>query len=389
MNILLVHNYYQQAGGEDQVFADETRLLREHGHAVEQFTVHNDAVDGIGKLTLARKTIWNKGAYQSLREAARKHRAMVVHFHNTFPLISPAGYQAARDEGAAVVQTLHNYRLLCPTATFFRDGHVCEDCLGRRVPWPGVMHKCYRESRSASAVVASMLAVHRARGTWHDAVDIYIALTEFSRDKFIEGGLPATRIIVKPNFVHPDPGAGRGGEGFALFVGRLTDEKGVRTLLRTWQECKPEMPLKILGDGPLREEVVSAAAATPRIVYLGRRPLDQVLTTIGEAAVLVFPSQWYEGLPRTIVESYAKGTPVVASRLGSMTELVEEGGTGRLFCAGDAEDLARKLRDASDLTSMRANARLKYESRYTAGQNYPALMSAYQRALAARPQPNR
>src|SRR5262245_40071540 len=171
MRILLVHNFYQQAGGEDQVFADETKLLRDHGDAVEQFTVHNDAVQQMGRLALARRTVWNKDSYRALRDAVRAHHAEIVHFHNTFPLISPAGYKAAHDEGAAVVQTLHNYRLMCPTATFYRDGGVCEDCLGRSIPWPGIAHACYRDSRSASAVVAAMLTVHRARGTWQHAVD--------------------------------------------------------------------------------------------------------------------------------------------------------------------------------------------------------------------------
>jgi len=381
MNILLVHNYYQQAGGEDQVFADETALLRERGNHVAQFTVHNDAVDALGKIALARKTIWNSDSYDALRRAAREHRAEVVHFHNTFPLISPAGYKAARDEGAAVVQTLHNYRLLCPTATFYRDGKVCEDCLGR-IPWPGVMHKCYRENRAASAAVASMLTVHRARGTWQHAIDRYIALTEFSRRKFIEGGLPADKIIVKPNFVHPDPGIGAGGGGFALFVGRLTDEKGVRTLLRAWQEHRPALPLRILGDGPLRDEV-AAASGDSGIEYLGRRPLAEVLAALAQAEVLVFPSRWYEGLPRTIVEAYAKGTPVVASRLGSMTELVEEGSTGRLFSAGDAAELADAMRDGSQFRSMRAAARKRYEMCYTADQNHSMLIAAYKTAIDA------
>lgn len=382
MNILLVHNYYQQAGGEDQVFADETALLRQRGENVAQYAMHNDAVDALGKVALARKTIWNSDSYDALRSAVRENRAEVVHFHNTFPLISPAGYKAARDEGAAVVQTLHNYRLLCPTATFYRDGKVCEDCLGRRVPWPGVMHKCYRGNRAASAAVASMLTVHRARGTWQHAIDRYIALTEFSRSKFIEGGLPADKIIVKPNFVHPDPGLGAGGGGFALFVGRLTDEKGVRTLLRAWQEYRPALPLKILGDGPLRDEV-SAASGSSGIEYLGRRPLVEVLAASGQADVLVFPSQWYEGLPRTIVEAYAKGTPVVASRLGSMTELVEEGSTGRLFSPGDAAALADMVRDGSEFRSMRAAARKRYEMCYTADQNYSMLIAAYKAAIDA------
>src|SRR5688500_5602362 len=329
MNILLVHNFYQQPGGEDQVFADEAKMLRDRGHDVRQITVHNDAVDRMGKLALARRTIWTRAAYDALRDAAAAHRADVVHFHNTLPLISPAGDRAAHDAGAAVVQTLHNYRLLCPTATFYRDGGVCEDCMGKFVPWPGVWHKCYRDNRAASAVIATMLTVHRALRTYRDEVDVFIALTEFARRKFVEGGLPAEKIIVKPNFVDPDPGVGSGGGGYVLFVGRLTEEKGVGTLLQAWETLAGQVPLKICGDGPLRPRVESAAARTElNVQYLGRRPLDEVQLLMGESALLIFPSTWYEGLPRTIVESFAKGTPVLASDLGSMTELVADGRTG-------------------------------------------------------------
>jgi len=389
MNVLVVHNFYQQAGGEDQVFADETKLLRDRGHAVEQFTVHNDAVDSMGRIKLARKTIWNRESYRALRDAVRRHRAEVVHFHNTFPLISPAGYKAARDEGAAVVQTLHNYRLMCPVATFYRDGHVCEECMEKFVPWPGVVHACYRNSRPASAAVAALLTVHRARRTWQHDVDVYIALTEFSRQKFVAGGVPPDKIVIKPNFVGPDPQIGAGDGGYALFVGRLTDEKGVRTLLTAWKSNAVNVGLKILGDGPLREEVVEAASRTPhKIEYLGRRPLAEVYDVIGRARVLVFPSQWYEGLPRTIVESYAKGTPVIASRLGSMTELIEPGRSGLLFEAGDADDLARQVARVTgspdELVQMRVGARRLYEERYTAERNYPVLLGAYAQALNRR-----
>ena len=389
MNVLIVHNFYQQPGGEDQVFADETKLLRDRGHDVKQFTVHNSAVEGMGKLELARRTIWNRSAYDELRAAVRSHRAEVVHFHNTLPLISPAGYRAAHDAGAAVVQTLHNYRLVCPTATFYRDGGVCEDCMGKFVPWPGVLHKCYRENRAASAVIATMLTVHRALRTYRDEIDVFIALTEFSRRKLVQGGLPAEKIVVKPNFVDPDPGVGPGGGGYALFVGRLTEEKGIGTLLQAWETLRGSVPLKILGDGPLRPRVEQAAARRELgIDYRGRQPLEKVSAAMGESGLLIFPSTWYEGLPRTIVESFAKGTPVIASDLGSMSELVEDGGTGFLFPAGDAAALADRVRrvvgagaDAGLRERMRGQARGAYERLYTAERNYGMLIEAYDAAL--------
>jgi glycosyltransferase involved in cell wall biosynthesis len=226
-----------------------------------------------------------------------------------------------------------------------------------------------------------MLAAHRLRGTWQNNVDLYIALTEFSKEKFIEGGLPREKIIVKPNFVDPDPGLGDGSGGFALFVGRLTEEKGVPTLLKAWAQMSEPLGLKILGDGPLRAQVQEDAARDARIEYLGRLPLDRVYDMMGRAGVLVFPSEWYEGLPRTIIESYAKGTPVIASRLGSMSELIDEGCTGWLFSPGDrsglAERVGRALGADGGSEAIRRSARAEYELKYRADRNYEILTSAY------------
>src|SRR5436190_17345829 len=198
MKVLVAHNYYQQAGGEDQCFAAEVDLLRANGQEVIEYRADNHAIDGMSRLSVAARTIWNRKTYREVRALIRDHRPQVAHFHNTFPLISPAAYYAARAERVGVIQTLHNFRLLCPNALFFRDGRVCEDCLGKSVPWPGVVHKCYRDSRSASAAVTTLLTVHRVLGTWHQAVDTYIALTETSRRKFVEGGLPVDKVVVKP-----------------------------------------------------------------------------------------------------------------------------------------------------------------------------------------------
>ena len=237
-------------------------------------------------------------------------------FKTFFPLISPSVYYAAKAEKVPVVQTLRNYRLLCPSALFFREGKVCEDCLGKAVPYPGVIHGCYRESASASAAVAAMVIGHRLLKTWTSMVNKYITLTQFSQQKMIEGKLPAEKIVVKPNFVDPEPQVGTGSGGYAIYVGRLSIEKGIDTLLAAWAKLKTPIPLKIVGDGPLSEQVIKASKTSPHIEWLGRQPMDKVHQLMGEALFSVFPSKWYETFGRVAIEAFATGTPVVASRIG-------------------------------------------------------------------------
>jgi glycosyltransferase involved in cell wall biosynthesis len=385
MRVLLVHNYYQQAGGEEQVFMAEGALLEAHGHRVVRYTSQNDRVTGMSRAALAKNTVWNQTTYRDLRTLIRKERPQVAHFHNTFPLISPAAYYAARAEGVPTVQTLHNYRLLCPNALFFREGRPCEDCVGQAVPWPGVIHACYRGSHLSSAGVAAMLTAHRAMGTWVRAVGAYITLTEYTRRKFIQGGLPAEKIVVKPNFVYPDPGPGAGRGMYALFVGRLSREKGVDTLLSAWSTLKEKIPLRIVGDGPLGPKVAAAAQRFTEVEWLGRQTRNQVLTSMKEARVLIFPSVWYEGFPTVIAEAYAAGLPVIASNLGNMSTLIDHGRTGLHFHPDDPKDLAARVEWASShpaqLDRMREEARAEYEAKYTAKRNYELLGAIYQALL--------
>ena len=384
--IMVMHEYYQQPGGEDEVFAAESNLLREHGHEVLSYTDHNDRIKDMSSLALARATVWNGAAYRELRKLFSVERPQLVHVHNTFPLISPGAYYAARAEGVPVVQTLHNYRLFCLNALFFRDGHVCEDCFGKTSPWPGVLHRCYRGSRAASGTVAAMVTAHRTLRTWTRMVDVYIALTEFEREKFIHGGIPEDKVVVKPHFVHPDPGPGEGSDKYGLFVGRLSAEKGLDTLLSAWEHLRGRANLKIVGDGPLAPQVVDAARRVPGVQWLGRQPLEEVYKLMGEAAFLVFPSKWYETFGRVAVEAFAKGTPVVAARVGAIAELVDHGRTGFHFRPGDPKDLAaqmeRALTHPRDLARMRREARDEFEAKYTAERNYNMLTRIYEAAVA-------
>ncbi len=386
MRIIVAHNFYQQPGGEDQVFAAETELLESYGHKPVRFIMHNDEIDGMSRISLAVKTTWNRDSKAKLADVIREVKPDVVHFHNTFPLISPAAYAAAREGGAAVVQTLHNFRLLCPNAVFFRDGKVCEDCLHKKTKLPGVINRCYRGSFAASAMCATSLTIHNLAGTWRNAVDTYITPSESAKRKFVEGGLPADKIVVKPHFLPTDPGVGPGDGDYTVFVGRLSFEKGVETLLAAWDKLAANCPLKIIGDGPLAPQVQSALKGDPRIEWLGRKSLNEIYEIVGRAKMLIFPSQCYETFGRVAIEAYARGTPVVATDHGAMADVVDQGRTGLRFAPGSPQDLADRVQQLLDepelLAQMRVQARHEFETKYTAPANYERLMRIYENAIA-------
>ena len=386
MRILKVHNKYKFRGGEDLSCEAEVRLLAEFGHEVGNYTSDNKVVNSSNLISTGLKTIWSNESYRAIRKILSRKNYDVMNCHNTFPLISPSAYYAARAEKVPVLQTLHNYRLLCPNAQFFRESNVCENCLGKQFAYPGIVHACYRGSRVGSATVATMLLVHRLLKTYQEQVDVFVALTEFARRKYIEGGLPAEKIVVKPNFISPDPQPGAGNGNYAVFVGRLSEEKGLRTLLEAWKTLGARLPLKIVGEGPLREEILQAAESDIGIEYLGPKSTNDIYEIIGAANALIFPSQWYEGLPRVIIEAFAKGTPVIASNIGSMQDLIEHERTGLHFVPGDAEDLRRQVErifeNPQKWRRMRCEARREYEEKYTAEKNYQMLIGIYERAIA-------
>ncbi len=386
ISILLAHNAYRQAGGEDQVFESEAQLLRQRGHRVIEYRRSNTELDRIPKSIAAIETIWSCRSVRELTNLIQTTSPDVVHFHNTFLRISPAAYIACAKHGIPVVQTLHNYRLTCPAANHFRNGEPCDDCLGSRFPWPAVIHRCYHKSLAQSGVVATMIAFHRGMVTWHRKVQRYIALSSFMRDWMIRGGYPAERLVVKPNFLPVDPGSGIRSEGYALYIGRLSPEKGIKTLLRAWED-RELPPLKIIGDGPMEDIVRSKVEvqSKPDVEVLGRLAHDEVLATMKKARFLVFPSEWFEGFPMVLLEAAACALPVLATRIGSIPEIVEHERTGLLFTPGNALEL-RKLakwstQNTARLTEMGAFARKKYLQNYSAEIVYPQLLDIYQQAM--------
>lgn len=392
MKVLLAHNHYRSAApsGEDAVFRNEWRLLRQNGIEVVAYERFNDEIPEehwSAQAGVALASAWSRATYRELSRLIRRTRPDVAHFHNTFPLVSPSAWAACRDQGVAVVQTLHNYRLVCAGGLLTRDGRPCEECLEGSM-LPALRHRCYRASLAATGAVVWMLVSNRLRGSYRELVDRYIALTGFAADRLAAGGLPRERIEIKPNFIEHTRAPARKRAAYAVYVGRLSAEKGVRTLLQAWKSVEG-LALKIVGDGPLRDELERQARRDGLDAqFLGRLAPEAVLDVVGRAYLQVVPSEWYEGFPMVVVEAYACGTPVVASRIGSLDEIVDEGQTGMKFRAGDAADLAKVVnalrRLPALLEAMRGQAHRMFRERYSPERNFAQLMAIYQRALARR-----
>lgn len=387
MKILRVHNYYLEPGGEDAVEHAERKLCTDAGCDVVLYTRDNREINDYSpwrKASLAPRAIWAWDTRRELAALIERERPDVAHFTNSFPLISPAAYSTCREAGVAVVQSLHNYRLLCPAATFFRDGANCTECIDHSL-LRSVRHQCYRGSLAATATVASTLAIHRRLGTYREQVDAYVAFTEFARKRFSANGLPGERIFVKPNFVDEDPGIRErdeeSAEDYALFIGRLSPEKGIETLLDGFSKVAPGMRLKIAGDGPLRAKCAESGRAE-MLGWLDRPSLRSVLK---RARFLVFPSICDESFGLVVIEAFACGVPVLVASRGGMAELVLDGRTGVHFTPGDSGSLATAISWAwnhpKELEDMGRLGRKEYEQKYTPTRNTEQLLNIYHYAI--------
>jgi glycosyltransferase involved in cell wall biosynthesis len=390
VRVLILHNKYRQPGGEDAVFRAESRLLASHGHSVATLEVDND-VHGpnrlVGAAELAAGAVWSWSSHARVADLCQFHKPDIVHVHNFWMRLSPSIHAACREMGVPTVQTLHNYRLLCTAASLFRAGKVCEDCVGR-APWRGVVRRCYQGSLPSSLAVAAMLTVNRARGTWGKDPSAYIALSTAARNKFIAGGLPPSRVFVKPNFLF-DPGEAQtrpSSSNTCLFVGRLSPEKGVSTLIDAW-EGMPASQLRIIGDGPERSSLENRAAQRGlNIKFEGQVEPAVARRAMQESRCVVVPSIWQEPFGMTVIEAFAAGRPVVAFRLGAPAETVQHGRNGLLATAGDAEGLSRQLRllieNGREADRMGVTAREDYLTQYSPQRNYSQLISIYEFVIA-------
>jgi glycosyltransferase involved in cell wall biosynthesis len=344
MRVGIFHNRYRQRGGEDTAVDFEVELLRKAGHEVHCLVLDNR--EGVAGPVGALRTAWHARAnpHSERRVAAflDAHPIDVGHVHNFFPLLSPVVHWTLRRRGIPVVQTLHNYRLLCANGALLRDGMPCEDCVSRG-PWNAVRHGCYRGSRLQTAVWADTTAHHRKIGTWRDQVDLFAVPSRFARDKLLAAGLPAARVHVVPYPV-VDPGASRVAGRGGVFVGRLSHEKGVDLLIDAWRGL-PGVPLAIVGSGPEEARLRARAAALPEVCFRGEVGHEAAIAAMRAAAFVVVPSRWYEIYPLTVLGC---GRPVIVANPTSLSEMVEPGHTGLWFERGEAASLAAACRALAD-----------------------------------------
>jgi glycosyltransferase involved in cell wall biosynthesis len=405
MKILLAHNYYQSTSpsGEDAVFRNEVELLKKNDIEVVTYEKYNDEIaNHSDKYRAAFTAVWSRRTYRELKALLAREKPDIAHFHNIFYLITPSAYYACREAGVPVIQTLHNFRFFCINGLLMRDGKVCEECIGKS-PWRGVKYGCYRNSRIYSLPIAFADATHRSLKTWEKKIDAFIALTDFGRKKYVECGLPEEKIFVKPNFLPDLPVSLHKAVippdiPYAIFLGRMSAEKGLSVLINAFHHLSVLTPnplpnthnlfhLKIVGDGPLREnlqETVNAGKIT-EIEFTGRKTFPDAMELLCNSKFMIMPAIWYETFSLIGMEAFACGKPVIASRLGAMAELVEEGKTGLLFEPGNADDLASKIKwmleNEDACIEMGKNARKVFEEKYTAEKNYEILMKIYEKVI--------
>lgn len=381
LKILQAHNYYQQAGGEDTVVAQEKALLESNGHEVITYYKTNDVINsikGVQKIGLLKETTWSRKTYEEVNTILKQDKIDLCHVHNTLPLISPSIYYACKDNKVPVVQTLHNYRLICTNGLLMREGRICEDCLGRSA-YGAISKKCYRNSAIQTYAVARMLQKNKRMGTWSSQVDAYLCLTEMARQKFIEHGLPRDKLIVKPNFIKVDVEPTETKSNYLLFAGRLTSSKGVELIKSVAK--KVDYRIKMVGDG----ELSPIFKNSPNVELLGKRSHNETLNLIKNAKALLFPSLWYEGMPMTIIEAFALKTPVIASDLGAMSSMIKDGVNGLLFNPQKIDSIENKIRyslnNEVQMNKLANNAFNDYKNYYSSDANYDMLINIYSNLL--------
>lgn len=385
MKVLLIHNSYKYKGGEDSVFDNESTLLTDNGVTIEKLTFHNTEIIGIfQKILVGFNVLFNLKVYKKLKKNIEIFNPDVIHVHNFFPIVSPAVFFVAKHYNIPIIMTLHNYRLICANALLFRENKVCELCIKKTIPFPAIKNKCYRESRIQTIVLVLMTTFHKIIGTWKSKVNIYIALTNFAKVKILNSSLNLhpEQIKIKQNFVE-DRGYDFQKDDYFLFVGRLSKEKGIEILLDSFSNNNQK--LIIIGDGPMKKEVMETVLNNKNIMYLGFQDLDIINQYMRKAKALIFTSIWYEGMPMTILEALSAGTPVIAPNIGAASEIIKNGFNGLIYEVGNSHDLKKKIKNI-DINEEKyqqvvKNSREDFEKNYSKNINFKLLIKIYQEAI--------
>ncbi len=394
MKILFIHNYYMFRGGEDIMAELDIKMLQENGHEVITYTRHNSEIFRYKKIQKAKMLIvptFSQKTYFDVKRIIKKEDPDIVHINNFFPLVSPSAIYAASSLNKPVVLMLHDWRLICPIGLLFRNGRVCEECV-EKTPLMGVVHRCYHGSAVMTLPISLMIIAHRLLKTWRNRVSAFVAVSEFVRKKYAEAekGIPQDRIFVRQNYLEYDPGAGTNKREFAIFVGRISREKGVFELARAWGELKitGKPTLKIIGDGPEFERLkreIESSGGKGEIQLLGYLDYDKMINLMKKAIFSIHPSLMHETFGRTIIESYATGTPVIASKMGGFEELVEDGKTGILFYPPTQNNIAKAIKEAlshrEKLREWGINGRNLFLKKFTKDIAYRKLMEIYDQVL--------
>ncbi len=386
MKILMIHNKYQQKGGEDFVFENEFNLLQKYGHTVDILIFDNNQIkSAIDKLKIGLFSIYNPESAKILEDKINSFKPDIIHVHNFFPIASPSIFFTAKKNDIPIVMTLHNYRLICPNALLFRNGNICEECINKVFPYRGIIYKCYRDSFMQTLSLSLVTSIHRYIKTWHSKVDKFITLTNFQKNKFLSSSIniPKKKFVVKPNFSE-DFGEGyQNREDYFLYVGRLSQGKGVLTMLKAFDGTN--FNLIIVGDGIFKNEVIKYKEKNKNIKYLGFKLKKEIIELMKKTKALIFTSEWYEGLPMVLVEALSTGTPVITSNIGSQAEIVKDKHLGMHFNTGDFIDLRKKIAEFLKINDKRfyQNARNEYLEKYTPEKNYEKLLSIYKEAMHA------
>jgi len=391
MKILQIRLESSSRGVKDRIAEADRRLLKKNGHRVTYF---EKDVREMNKYSLVTNSALGRGTpsgtnecSSQMRSLIQKNRPNVVHVYNAVSMNFSDIYQNCQRLGIAVIQSLHHYELLCPMSAKFYSNKLCKLCVQKSLLKEDGQKKCFRDNQIQTSDLLKTITDYWKQKVYQEKIDYYLVPNEFFREKLISFGLPDKKVLVKPDYSdNPVPESGEV-EDYLLFIGKLTEDSGIRTLLKACTSL-PNIPLRILGDGPLKQEVLDACSSSPNLQFLGWQSKEDCLQHLARALLLVFPTESYDVFPSTIIKSYAHGVPVIASNLGAARHLVLDGINGGLFPCGDSEVLAEKidwlLKNPNLLTTMRERVKAEFEEKYTSEKNYQVLINLYQNALSGK-----